>query len=154
MRPSKIAFHCVAVATAMSRTASTVIPAVCGVATTLSRLQQRVVRPRRLFVEHVQTCAGDTAVDKRVEQRRFVVDRSARGGDEKRGGLHRGELVLTDEALGLGGQRASYLDEVDSFDEFGQADALDAAGSGGRLVHVGVEDESLPFRTAHIIPPS
>src|SRR5271163_1488218 len=28
------------------------------------QVQQRVVRPRRLFVEYIQTCAGDTAVDK------------------------------------------------------------------------------------------
>src|SRR5271163_2767271 len=76
------------------------------------QVQQRVVRPRRLVVEYIQTCAGDAAADKRLQQRPFVVYRSARSGNKVSGGFHRRELALADEAFGFGGKGARHLDVI------------------------------------------
>ena len=106
----------------MSRVASTVIPAVCGLATTVSSDEQRMARIGRLVVEHVDAGARDRAAHQRVVQRGLVVHRSAGGRDEERGRLHARELLGTDQPLGLGRQRAVEVHEVGAFEQLVELD--------------------------------
>ena len=106
----------------MSRVASTVMPAVCGTRDDVVEDEQRVGGSRRLVVEHVEAGARDRTAHERVVKRRLVVHRSPRGRDEERRRLHRGELLASDQALGLRRQRAGELHEVGPFEQLVEVD--------------------------------
>lgn len=83
-------------------------------------MQQRIVLARWFLVEHIQACPGDAAAGERLEQCGFVMDGSARSGDEECGWLHHRKLPAADQPLGLASQRAGHLDEVGALEEFGK----------------------------------
>ncbi len=73
---------------------SAVYQVTCGVSTTLSQAQQRVVRRHRFDGEHVQSRGGQPARAQRIDQRVLVDDRSAGGVDQHGIVFHRGQRVV------------------------------------------------------------
>ena len=66
----------------------------------------------RLLQEYVEASTGDLAVAQRRRECHLVVDAAARGVDEIRRWLHRGELRGTEHAEGLRSSRAVHGDVI------------------------------------------
>ena len=123
--------------------ASRVTPAVCGLAITLSNLQQRMVHLRRLLGPDVEAGARDLLRAQRVLERLLVVDVAARRGDEIGVLLHQAELARADHAARAVVERAVDRDEVRSPQQFVERDLGGAALGDRLLVEIGVVGQHL-----------
>ncbi len=80
-----------AVTIAMAATASTVTPAMCGEAMTVSSVRQVVVHRRRFLFENVEPRARYLAGLQGGIQGRFIDDATTRGIDDERALFHAAE---------------------------------------------------------------
>jgi hypothetical protein len=96
-------------------------------------LEQRMPGGQRLGDEGVEAGAGDAAVLERGSQGVLVDERAARGVDQERGRLHRGEEARPDEPAGLVGQWRVQRHDVRPLRQLLEAGRLGAGGA-DRLV--------------------
>ena len=83
-----------------------------------------MVRRRWLLGPDVEAGAGNALVAKRFEQRALVVDKAARGGDEKSVRLHQREFAGADHAAIVVGQRTGDRHIIRTTQQFVEFDLL------------------------------
>ena len=125
--PSSASSICSAAIRPMFSRASFVTPAVCGLASTLSNCSSGMIRRRRLLGPDVEARAGNALLRSASLQRRLVVDKSPRRGDEIGMGLHQREFARADHAAVLLGQRAGDRDIVRAPQQILERDLFAAA---------------------------
>ena len=112
----------------------------CGNEHRSRMVQQRVVRTRRLRVEHVQAGAGQVPGVERLGDGGSVHDRSTCGVDEDRAPLHPADRRPVDQVAGLVVERHVHGDVVRPRQRLGEIGHGRAAGvDDGRLRDVWVE---------------
>ena len=134
-RPAR---KCSTFSTARRRPASItsrVLPPLCGVSTTFVSPRIGVPGGEGLLVEDVQRRAGEAAVTERVHQRGLVDQRAARGVHQERRGLHEGEALASQVALGVGAQPKMEAHDVGLPEE--RLDGDVARAGRGRAPRVG-----------------
>ena len=118
---------------------STVYQVTCGVSTTLSRVEQRIVGGYRLDGEHVEARGGQPrrcAARRRARPRRRSAPREVLTSTAS--GFIRASAARVEQARGLLGQRQVQRDDVAGGEQFGQrppAGVAVVAGAG--VQHVG-----------------
>src|SRR5688572_5809335 len=88
-------------------------------------LQDRIVRRRRLLLEHVEPGARDAPLGEHPGQRLLIDDRPARGIDEIGGRLHQRQALGIDEMPGLWRQRTIDAQHIGTLEQILQPDQLD-----------------------------
>src|ERR1700736_6135496 len=90
------------------------------------RLQNRIVRRQRgLYIEHIEARAGEALQFQRFHQRRLVNNGSARRIYQDGRNFHFSELLASNKASCIGGQRHMQTDDIASPQQLIEPDLLD-----------------------------